>query len=161
MSVDDLHDAFKIRFERNETTGRIQVFSMAQDIIDETRKAFDTDPTSPTGFGAEGAPSGRFLAPAGGPGCNNLFTGDCGEQEFFINGPKFVRLDMSFKKKFALGGARNVTVQVDLLNALGNINFNHNFNPGGSWQVNSAYTDVNGTFDPGGRLGQLVWRIDW
>ena len=161
MSVDDLHDAFKIRFERDETTGRVQVFSMAQDIIDETRKAFDTDPTSPTGFGAEGAPSGRFLAPAGGPGCNNLFTGDCGEQEFFVNGPKFVRLDMSFKKKFALGGARNVTVQVDLLNALGNINFNHNFNPGGSWQVNSAYTDVNGTFDPGGRLGQLVWRIDW
>jgi len=27
--------------------------------------------------------------------------------------------------------------------------------------VTSAYTDVNTTFDPGGRVGQLVWRFDW
>ena len=47
-----------------------------------------------------------------------------------------------------------------------NINFNHavNFNPGTSldtFRVTSAYTDANTTFDPGGRIGQLVWRINW
>jgi len=37
-------------------------------------------------------------------------------------------------------------------------------NPGeGStiFQVTSAYTDINTTFDPGGRIGQVVWRINW
>ncbi len=24
-----------------------------------------------------------------------------------------------------------------------------------------SYTDINTTFDPGGRIGQLVWRINW
>ena len=28
-------------------------------------------------------------------------------------------------------------------------------------QVTSAYTDISGTFDPGGRLGQFVIRINW
>jgi hypothetical protein len=161
MTADELHDAFKIRITRNPTTGTIEVFSMAQDIIDESRKAFDTDPTSVTGYGAEGPPSGRYMAPAGGPGCNNLFTGDCGEQEFFINGPKFVRFDLSFKKRFSLGGRKTAIVQFDLLNAFDNINFNHNFNPGGTWRVTSAFTDPNGTQDPGGRLGQIIWRVNW
>jgi hypothetical protein len=161
MSVEDLHDAFKIRFQRNATTGTLEVFSMAQDIIDESRKAFDTDPTSPTGYGAEGPPSGRFLAPAGGPGCNNLFTGDCGEKEFFVNGPKFVRLDLSFKKKFAFARTKSFILQFDLLNAFDNINFTHQFTPGGTWRVTAAFTDPNGTQDPGGRLGQIVWRINW
>ena len=28
-------------------------------------------------------------------------------------------------------------------------------------QVTSAYQDVSNTFDPGGRLGQISWRINW
>jgi hypothetical protein len=28
-------------------------------------------------------------------------------------------------------------------------------------QVTSAYTDINNTFDPGGRIGQLSFRINW
>jgi hypothetical protein len=27
--------------------------------------------------------------------------------------------------------------------------------------VTSAYTDINTTFDPGGRIGQIHWRINW
>ena len=28
-------------------------------------------------------------------------------------------------------------------------------------QITSGYTDNSNTFDPGGRLGQVVWRISW
>ena len=161
MTADDVQDAFRIRFGTDATTGRTQVFSMAQDIIDETRKAFDTSATSATGYGSNGPPSGRYLAPAGGPGCFYLFVGDCGEQEHYFKLPLFSRFDMTLKKKFALGSRKSLSFQVDILNVFDNINFNHSFNPGGSWQVTSAYTDPNGTYDPGGRIGQLVWRIDW
>jgi hypothetical protein len=46
------------------------------------------------------------------------------------------------------------------------INFNHSvsFNPTNgedTFRVTSAYTDINTTFDPGGRVGQLVWRLNW
>ncbi len=52
----------------------------------------------------------------------------------------------------------------EVLNVFDTINFNHsvNFNDGeDTFRVTSAYTDVNTTFDPGGRIGQLVWRINW
>ena len=101
------------------------------------------------------------MAPAGDLGCMNLFVGDCGEKEYFFYHPKFVRFDMTLRKKFPIGGRRVFSLQIDVLNVFDNINFSHNFNPGGSWRVTSAYSDTNGTFDPGGRLGQFVWRIDW
>jgi len=50
------------------------------------------------------------------------------------------------------------------MNALDNINFNHALNPGDGatiFQVTSQYTDINTTFDPGGRIGQISWRINW
>ena len=161
MSAKDLQEAFKIRITRNETTGVLEVRSMAQDIIDESIKAFDTSATSATGYGSLGPPSGRYMAPAGDLGCMNLFVGDCGEKEYFFYHPKFVRFDMTLRKKFPIGGRRVFSLQIDVLNVFDNINFNHSFNPGGSWRVTSAYSDTNGTFDPGGRLGQFVWRIDW
>jgi len=160
MSAKDVQDAFKIRFSQ-DANGRTTVFSMVQDIIDESRKAYDTSATSANGYGSTGAPSGRYLAPAGSANCFYLYIGDCGEQEYFFHMPLFSRFDMTFKKNFALGGKRSFALQVDILNVFDNINFNHNFNAGGSWQVTSAYTDVNGTNDPGGRLGQLVFRVNW
>ena len=101
------------------------------------------------------------MSRAASPGCLYMFRGDCGEQAYYIRGYAFTRFDMSFKKKFTTGGRTQVTLQYDLLNAFDNINFNPNFNPGGTWQVTSAYTDSNGTFDPGGRVGQLVLRVNW
>ena len=29
------------------------------------------------------------------------------------------------------------------------------------FQTTSAYTDASNTYDPGGRLGQLMFRINW
>ena len=45
-----------------------------------------------------------------------------------------------------------------------NINFNPAANPGTGadiFRVTSAYTDASNTYDPGGRLGQLMFRINW
>ena len=64
----------------------------------------------------------------------------------------------------------------EVLNVFDNINFNHGGptvtrlgqtgtldpdNGEDTFRVTSAYTDINTTFDPGGRIGQLVWRINW
>jgi hypothetical protein len=71
---------------------------------------------------------------------------------------------MSIAKRFMTARRVNFEVRFDLLNAFDNINFNPTANPGSGatfFQVTSAYTDASNTFDPGGRLGQLSWRINW
>jgi hypothetical protein len=163
MSLDELQDAFKIRYA-NGPTGTLQVFLMPQDIIDNTRRAFDTNETTVSGYGDLGPPTGRYLAPTASPGCIDLFTGDCNEEEVWLHGPSFVRFDITLKKRFPFGRKASFDIQVDFLNAFDNINFNQAFNPGsgaGIFQVTQAYTDINGTFDPGGRLGQIVWRLNF
>jgi hypothetical protein len=56
----------------------------------------------------------------------------------------------------------NAELNFEVFNVFNNINFNHQMNPGSGqtiFQVTSAYTDINTTFDPGGRIGQIAWRI--
>ena len=167
MSEDDLRDAFEIRTVRNPETGAITVWNLPQDIIDNTRRAFATDPSSPTGYSADGVPTGRYLAPPSTPECLALNIGDCGTpRNLYVRGPIFTRFDMSFKKRFPLGGRANFELQFDVLNVFDNINFTPQFNPepGGTavaFQTTAAYTDINTTYDPGGRIGQIVWRINW
>ena len=56
-----------------------------------------------------------------------------------------------------------------MLNVFDTINFNHSVDNyptpsqrlNDTFRVTSAYTDINTTFDPGGRVGQLVWRLNW
>ena len=61
-------------------------------------------------------------------------------------------------------GRTTFELDFELLNAFDNMNYNPAFNPGGGntiFQVTSGYTDINTTFDPGGRLGQIVTRFSW
>jgi hypothetical protein len=76
-------------------------------------------------------------------------------------------------KKFPLRGRANFELRLDVLNVFGNINFNTfepddisttqftAFSSAQFGQVTSAYTDSSNTFDPGGRLGQLMFRFNW
>jgi hypothetical protein len=164
MTEDELKDAFEIRQVRNPTTGTVTVFNLPDDIIENTRRAFNTDPTSPTGYPAGEEPRGRYLAPASVPGCVALFINDCGTAEqIWVRGPWFARFDLSFKKRFPFGRT-SFDLQFDLLNAFDAVNFNPAFNPGSGntiFQVTSGYTDINTTFDPGGRLGQVVLRFNF
>lgn len=43
------------------------------------------------------------------------------------------------------------------------INFNPVLNPGSGdiFRVTSAYTDISQSYDPGGRLMQLAFRLNW
>jgi hypothetical protein len=111
-----------------------------------------------------GVPSGRYLKPASGDGCIALYRGDCNAPDININGPLFTRVDLRIKKAFPFLRSGSIELDIEMLNAFNNVNFNHQLNPGagsGTFQVTSAYTDVNTTFDPGGRIGQIVWRINW
>jgi hypothetical protein len=165
MTPDELSDAFEIRVVNDPATGVVTVFNLPQDIIDNTRRAFNTDPTSPTGYSALGVPDGRYIAPASGPGCIAVYPGDCsGIRNLYVRGPLFTRYDFSFKKRFPFGRRASFDLQFDMLNVFDNINFNPQFNPGEGatiFQVTSAYTDINTTFDPGGRIGQIIWRVNW
>ncbi len=146
--------------------GTITVFSFPQDIIDNTRRAFNTDPTSATGYGGDGPPTGRYIAPASSPSCIAIYAGDCGApRQVMLLGPLFSRFDMRINKRFPFGRKANVELDLEMLNVFDNINFNHTPTPGGgarnTFQVTTAYTDINTTADPGGRIGQIQWRISW
>jgi hypothetical protein len=160
MSLDELRDAVDIRID---AANKI-VYSLAQDIIDNTIKAFSTSATSATGYGTLGPPSGRYLAPANGPDCIQEVRGDCAPHDVFVEGPIFTRFDMQARKRFKLGEKRSFDVAVDVLNVFNAINFNAVAQAGSGAtinQVTQAYQDPNVTFDPGGRLMQLVFRFNW
>ena len=102
MSVDELQDAYKIRVD---PVTKI-VYTLPQDIIDNTIRAFSTSATSPTGYGALGAPTGRYLAPANGPNCIQAVRGECAPSDLFVEGPVFTRFDLSLKKRFPFAKTR-------------------------------------------------------
>lgn len=95
-----------------------------------------------------------------------MVTGDCAGQTLFIQGPLFVRFDLSAVKKFRFTERANFELRAEFLNAFNNIDFLGNTNMGPSssatfGQVTSAYRDSSNTQDPGGRLVQIVLRINF
>ena len=168
MSLDELQDSFKIHTLRS-AEGAITVFSFPQDIVDNTRRAWNSDPTSPTGYGAEGAPTGRYIAPLSDPSCLSVYIGDCAPEQIRLNGPLFSRFDMRLKKRFPFGRKAFFELDFEVQNVFDSANYNHAFdltpaNPltaADVFRVTTAYTDINTTYDPGGRLGQIVWRFSW
>ena len=166
MSLEDVKKEFKIRIEKN-AAGNTVVFSMPEDIRLNTWAAFSVDPTTSTGYSAaRGVPTGRYFRPSSEADCIAIYRYDCNTPDINLNGPMFSRWDMRLKKRIPLGGRVNVEFMAEVLNVFDNINFNHsvNFNPNNgedTFRVTSAYTDINTTFDPGGRIGQLVWRVNW
>lgn len=164
MTMDDLRKEFKLRFD---DTAKV-VYMLPQDIIDNTIRAFNASPTSATGYGTLGVPTGRYLAPASNASCLQTFSGQCAPQNIFVTGPKFTRFDLSLKKQVRLTERFNFELRGEFLNAFNNINF---FNPTAAafinpssltfMQVTTAYTDASNTNDPGGRLVQIVARFNF
>ena len=160
MSEDELRKHFKIRID--DAAGI--VYTLPQDIIENTIKAFSTSATSASGYGTLGPPSGRYLAPANGPDCIQEVRGDCAPHDVFVEGPIFTRFDLNAKKRFDIVGRVNFELGVDVFNVFNAINFlavaqtgtNATIN-----QVTNSYQDPNVTFDPGGRLLQLVFRVNF
>jgi len=160
MDLNELRDNFKIRIDPVTNI----VYTLPQDIIDNTIKAFSVRATSPTGYGAAGPPTGRYLAPANGPDCIQQVRGDCAPHDVFVTGPVFTRFDLNARKRFDIHGKKSFEFAVDFLNLFNAINFNPVAQAGSGATINQvtlSYQDPNVTFDPGGRLMQLVFRFNW
>ncbi|MGH9968478.1 MAG: carboxypeptidase regulatory-like domain-containing protein [Pyrinomonadaceae bacterium] len=176
MDVKELQQAVDARRQPNRT-----VTFLPGDIILNTRRAFSVSATG-AGYGALGAPTGRYIAPANSSGCLQAFVGQCGFANLILEGPRFVRFDMSLVKKIRFTERTNVEFRVELLNALNNINFlvggssavddpkltgtnlglqAPNYGAATFGQVTSAYQDISTTNDPGGRPVQFVLRINF
>jgi hypothetical protein len=163
MTMKDLRDVYKLRFDDDKKI----VYMLPQDIIDNTIRAFSVSATSATGYSGA-APTGRYLAPANGPNCIQVYSGQCAPQNVFVTGPKFTRFDLSLVKRVKFTERFNFELRGEFLNAFNNVNF---FNPTGNafinptsqtfGQVTTAYTDPSNTQDPGGRLVQIVARINF
>ena len=109
-------------------------------------------------------PEGRYIAPANSADCIELKNGDCAPSTLLVRTPLFTRFDMGVGKKFPISGSTNFEFRVDVLNVFNNIDFYPatTAGPGATiFQTSTAYTDLNNTFDPGGRLGMLVFRLNW
>jgi hypothetical protein len=169
MSVDELTDIYRHDIRTSPETGLPTVYMLPQDVIENTRRAFNVSTTSPTGYSDLGVPQGRYFAPANSADCIQEKSGDCAPRTLLVRAPFFTRFDVGLTKRFPIKGQVNFEFRVDVLNVFDNINFDP-FIPANSnaayqaatfGQVTAAYQDPSNTFDPGGRLGQIMFRLNW
>lgn len=170
MTKEELQKEIKVRKGANVVT------FLPDDIILNTQRAFDISVISPTGYGNTygGAPQGRFIAPAGYGNCIQRYAGECGFTNLILYGPDFFKFDVAVSKKFFIDERRNVELRVTLLDALNQ----PTFRVGGDWASDvagsgvggptfgqlgpgSAYQDLTGSQNPGGRIVDFVLRINF
>lgn len=162
MTREEFRDAFGLYFDDANKV----IYHLPKDIVDNTIKAFSVSATSATGYGASGAPTGRYIAPANGPKCIQVAGNECATTNLFVTGPMFTRFDLSIVKRLKITERVDFELRAEFLNAFNNTNFfanlnMTNFTSNTFGQVTSAYTDSSNTQDPGGRLGQIVVRINF
>ena len=150
MSVSDVEDMFKLRFD---DAGKA-VFMLPQDVIDNTVRAFSV---TPTGYSDQGAPTGRYFAPANGPDCIEVATGygDCGINQLIVRGPWLYRFDLSTEKRIPIKGRVNFIFRAEFLNA---------FNTPWFTPVTGIGNDPDDYLVTGATSGrdiQLVFRVNW
>jgi hypothetical protein len=162
MSREDLQDAFSLRFD---DAGRV-VYTLPQDIIDNTVRAWNVSATSPNGYSNLGVPQGRYIAPANGPDCIEIAQdtavsayGDCGVNNVIVQGPALFRFDLSAVKRVPIKGRVNFEFRAEFLNA-----FNTPWFTPVLGQADSAYADADDfrvTGTSAAREVQLIWRVNW
>jgi hypothetical protein len=130
-------------------------------------------------------PTGQvFYFPASlinGTVANNAFLRPCSTagawcQRLFLYGPQFFRSDINITKRTRITETANVEFRAEFLNAFNNPNFFFGGTSGlnvvgttsltatqgvGFGRIISAYQDISTTDDPGGRIIQLVLRINF
>jgi hypothetical protein len=154
MSQKEANDLFKqVRIDVNPITGETTVWDMPQDVIENTQRAYNTDPTDPTGYADGDVPTGRYFAPASSIDCMALFFEDCAPDRFFF-GRWFSEFDFKFVKSFNVTGRTTFEVNAEIYNAFRALNFNNSLNPGSG---NDIFR-ITGT-QSNARRGQLVFRL--
>jgi hypothetical protein len=171
MTRQELQDMYKFDIRINPDNGLRTVYMLPDDVILNTRRAFSVSSTTATGYSASlGAPEGRYIAPANSESCLQIAAGDCAPRTLLLRAPWFTRFDVGVTKQFPIHGRTNFELRIDVLNLFDNINFDPAGATGantaagtgtGIFQTTTAYTDPSNTYDPGGRLGQIMFRINW
>jgi hypothetical protein len=164
MSVKDVEKMFKLNFDH---AGRV-IYMLPQDVIEETVKAFGVSATSATGYGAQGPPSGRYFAPANGPDCIEIApgSGECGQGQIVVRGPRQVRFDLSAVKRVRFVGRTTGEFRAEMLNAFNHPWFTGVTGYGTSSANNPNYATrdnyrVTGVGENSSRIVQLVFRFSW
>ena len=162
MSESEFRDAFKIRFDHE---GKL-VYNLPQDIIDNTVRAFSVSATSATGYGDQGAPTGRYIAPGFGPDCLSALpnAGDggineCAPDQITVTGPKLVRFDLAAVKRTTVKGRVNFEFRAEMLNAFNSPWFTPVLPTTAANLANPAQYRV--TAAGGNRTMQLVFRLNY
>ncbi|MCY7376941.1 MAG: TonB-dependent receptor, partial [Pyrinomonadaceae bacterium] len=169
ITAEELQKEIKVRKGPNVVT------YLPDDIIVNTQRAFNVSATSTTGYGTTfgGAPTGRFIAPAGYNNCQARFAGDCGFRKLVLYGPGFFKMDLAVLKRFQFDEKRNVELRATFFDILNRPNFRvggfggnftnvTNFGGGfGELGAGTAYQDPFGSNDPGGRIIDLTLRINF
>jgi hypothetical protein len=185
MTKQELQHAIKIR---KVPTGSATVFYLPDDIMQNTIKAFNVCFPGSTGCNAQGystgtltsglnsftggTPTGRYIAPASSNGCVQGYVGQCGFGNLVLYGPRFSRFDISLVKKTKITETVNFEVRTEFLNAFNNINFKigsqsaevtsvGGFSGSTFGTTANAYQDLSTTNDPGGRMIQIVVRLNF
>ncbi len=178
MNADELQDSVGVYYNQtirlpNGTSAVVPVSYLPADIIENTIRAFTTTGSTVSGYNAGQAPTGRFIAPAGYDNCQQRFGGDCGYRRFILYGPSFFKMDATVIKRIPFGERRSVELRASAYDLLNRTNWRI-----GGWTANvaqitgftgtfgqlttgSAYQDPFGSNDPGGRVVDLMLRINW
>ncbi len=160
MNQSQLQSLVKIRKQPNDAN-RGTVSWLPESFIQDTLRAF--------GLGDGKLPVGPHLAPPSTPGEFGSYL--------YLYGPSLFRADLSLVKKTRIRESLNIETRVEFLNAFNNTNFMIGNVGAGDiantdqnavsvssatfGQTSHAYRDVSTTNDPGGRLLQLVLRINF
>jgi Carboxypeptidase regulatory-like domain len=170
MTVKDVQKAFKLQeFAATglSATAPVNIYLLPKDILENTVRAFSTSATSATGYGSLGAPTGRYMAPAGTPACLETIAngyGECGVRSLVVTGPRYQRWDISAVKRTRIVGRTMFEFRADLLNAFNHPNFVPLFpsltsttappNSADSYRVTAVQENSS-------RIIQLVTRFTW
>ena len=178
MTAKELQDAIGVYFnttvtQPNGATSVANVTYLPSDIIDNTIRAFTTTGNTISGYNANQAPTGRFIAPAGYGNCQARTAGQCGYRKLVIFGPNFFKIDSAIGKRFKINERANVEFRMTMFDVLnhtnwrlggwtGNVNNITAFTGTFGQMLNGwAYQDPNGSNDPGGRITDFMIRINF
>lgn len=133
MSLSDLRAMHKLRKTPDPNNRyRTLVWMLPEEVIENTIRAFSV---SATGY-TQGAPSGKYFAPANGPDCLESALGiygntnpqygygACGMGSIVVTGPMVFRTDITIGKRFKTMGPVTGEFQLMIFNLFNNTNFN-------------------------------------
>jgi hypothetical protein len=123
---------------------------VGDNLITNTQAAFNVNGLTP----AQVDPTKPYIGPAA--------AGEMGWLGYYYN-PWRKFLDVSLIKKTKVGERAEVEFRAQALNVLNMVNFNAgSSNTSSSFgQIGSAYRDISGTVDPGGRMLEFALKINF